>query len=90
VGTAELKVPGGKLVEAKVKISEEKIREIRLSGDFYMHPEEEIEALEKVLLGIPVEKVSDTVSKFFKKKRITLVGVEPKDFVKVILMAAQG
>ena len=89
MGTAEFKVPDGKLVEAKVKISGEKISEIRISGDFYMHPEEEIEELEKSLLGIPVEKVSESVFKFFKKKRITLVGVEPRDFVKVILMAAQ-
>ncbi|WXG40062.1 MAG: lipoate protein ligase C-terminal domain-containing protein [Candidatus Freyarchaeum deiterrae] len=89
MGSAEFKVPNGKLVEAKVKISNEKISEIRISGDFYMHPEEEIEELEKILLGVNIEKVSDTVSKFFKKKKISLVGIEPKDFVKVILMAAQ-
>jgi len=89
VGTAEFKVPDGKLVEAKVKISKEKISEIRITGDFYMHPEEEIEELEKSLLGIPLEKVNDTVYRFFKKKNITLVGIKPEDFAKVILMAAQ-
>lgn len=89
MGTAEFKVPDGKLVEAKVKISKEKISEIRITGDFYMHPEDEIEELEKSLLGAPLEKVSDTVHRFFKKKNITLVGIKPEDFTKVILMAAQ-
>ncbi|MFB0560907.1 MAG: lipoate protein ligase C-terminal domain-containing protein [Candidatus Lokiarchaeia archaeon] len=88
MGTAELKVPDGKLVEAKVKISEGKIIEISITGDFYMHPEEELEELEEILLGISVEEVDDTVSKFFKKKHITLVGVKPEDFAKVILMAS--
>jgi lipoate-protein ligase A len=89
VGTAELKVEGGKLVEAKVKISEGKISEILITGDFYMHPEEKIEELEKRLLGTPIEKLNDNVYKFFKKKSITLVGVRPKDFARVILMASQ-
>ncbi len=89
MGTAELKVEGGKLVEAKVKISEGKISEILITGDFYMHPEEKIEELEKSLLGTSIEKLNDNVYKFFKKKSITLVGVRPKDFAKVILMASQ-
>ena len=88
MGTAELKVKDGKLVEAKVKIFKGKISEILITGDFYMHPEEEIEELEKVLKGISVEEVSDTVHKFFKKKHIKLVGVNPEDFTKVILMAS--
>lgn len=89
MGTAELKVEGGKLVEAKVKISEGKISEILITGDFYMHPEEKIEELEKSLLGTSIEKLNDNIYKFFKKKSITLVGVRPKDFAKVILMASQ-
>ncbi|MGQ9722421.1 MAG: lipoate protein ligase C-terminal domain-containing protein [Candidatus Jordarchaeum sp.] len=89
MGTAELKVPEGKLVEAKVKIIEGKINEILITGDFYVHPEEEIEELEKNLLGISVEKVNDVVNNFFKNRDIILVGVRPQDFVKVILMASQ-
>ncbi|MBS7251991.1 MAG: lipoate--protein ligase family protein [Candidatus Freyarchaeota archaeon] len=89
MGSAELKVPDGKLVEATVKISQGKIKEIRITGDFYMHPEEQIEKLEKALIGVPVEKVNEAITKFFKKKQITLVGVRPEDFAKVILMASR-
>jgi lipoate-protein ligase A len=89
MGTAEFKVQDGKLVEAKVKIVEGKIRDIQITGDFYMHPEEEIEELEKSLLGTPLENINDKIHRFFKEKNITLVGVKPEDFAKVILMAAQ-
>ncbi|MEM3526390.1 MAG: lipoate protein ligase C-terminal domain-containing protein [Candidatus Jordarchaeaceae archaeon] len=89
MGSAEFKVPEGKLVEAKVEISEGRISEIRITGDFYMHPEEEIEELERSLLGTPLEEVKDTVHQFFREKSITLVGIKPEDFARVILMAAQ-
>lgn len=89
MGSAEFKVQDGKLVEAKVEIFKGKVKSVRITGDFYMHPEEEIEELEKSLLGKSLENINDEIHKFFKEKNITLVGVKPEDFAKVILMAAQ-
>jgi len=88
LGNAELKVPGGKLVEARVETSEGKIVEILITGDFYMHPEEELEELEENLLGVPVNMVDSVVHRFFDERKVTLVGVKPEHFAKAILMAA--
>lgn len=45
----------GKLLKIFVDY-DEKIRKITITGDFFMHPEEGIETLQKGLEGTPVDK----------------------------------
>ena len=40
---AEYKVPKGKLVRVHLRINDNKIQNIKLTGDFFLHPEESIE-----------------------------------------------
>jgi hypothetical protein len=49
--TAESKVPGGKFVRIKVDCSNGAIRNIMIEGDFFIHPEEGVVALESSLVG---------------------------------------
>ncbi len=84
---AEYKVPGGKLLAVEVSEKDGKIAELKLSGDFFMHPEPAIFELEKALLGKPVTELASVATSFFDNDEITLFGVEPLDFVKVIALA---
>jgi len=47
----ERKVRGGKLVRIKVEDREGKIAGIRIEGDFFVHPEEGLKAMESSLIG---------------------------------------
>ncbi|MCS7098416.1 MAG: hypothetical protein NZ922_05530 [Candidatus Methanomethyliaceae archaeon] len=78
------KVEGGKLVKVKILEEEGIIKEIRIAGDFFVHPEEAIEELEEFLKGIPLNKVRDRIREFMNEKKIRLVGLKIDDLVEVI------
>ena len=84
---AEYKVPGGKLLAAEVQERGGKLDKVKLVGDFFMHPEEAIMALEEALRGSPLDEIDGRVESFFAEGDITLYGVAPGDFVKVIRLA---
>jgi len=84
---AEYKVPGGKLLAAEVEEKSGTLISVKLVGDFFMHPEEAIIGLEEALAGSPLDEIDERVESFFSEGDITLYGVAPGDFVKVIRLA---
>jgi len=87
LGTAELKVPGGKLIRADISVKDGKIRRIVITGDFFLHPEDVLEQLEEKLLGSNTEEIGKIIRQFFTESKAVLVGVDVKDFAEVILAA---
>lgn len=49
----EYKVPGGKLVVADVDVADGLLRAPRISGDFFLEPDEALDAINGVLDGLP-------------------------------------
>ena len=84
---SNLKIVGGKLISVRCEVKNNKILDIKITGDFFLHPEDSIEDLEKHLNGSNVEHVSGLVNSFFKDDKITVIGADKDDFVKVILDA---
>jgi lipoate-protein ligase A len=84
---AEYKVPGGKLLAVEVEEKDNILFNVKISGDFFMHPEPAIAELEKMLCNSPLSELEDRVKRFFYINNIILFGVEPGDFVKVIELA---
>ena len=86
LGFAERKVPNGKLVKAQVEF-QEKITDARFFGDFFLHPENALEAVEQTFLGQPVNfdpaRAEARIEKALQRKKARLVGVSPLDFVLV-------
>ncbi|MHA1606678.1 MAG: lipoate protein ligase C-terminal domain-containing protein [Candidatus Freyarchaeota archaeon] len=87
-GSARLKVPRGKMIEAEIELEKELISYVKITGDFYFYPEEELEKLERVLAGRTIEEVRSTILEFIKDRKITLLGIDEDAIVKVILDAA--
>lgn len=89
---AELKVKGGKLVKCRLDVEEGYIKNIKYTGDFFLHPEEYIEKLENSLTGAAAstEIIKNIIEEFFKKPEITLIGASPEDFVKVTLSCLEA
>ena len=81
----ELKVKGGKLIKCTLELDEEKIKRIKITGDFFMYPEDAIEKLEKALQDTQFDE--EEISKKVKEalKDVELIGVAMEDFVDVIL-----
>ena len=49
----EYKVPGGKLVKVDFSVSKGALREVVVSGDFFLYPEETLEDIRAALEGLP-------------------------------------
>ena len=86
---AEYKVPGGKLLAAELGVEGGRLVGVKITGDFFMHPEAAIIELEKALDNTSVEDLEDNVNRFFKDNDVTLFGVEAGDFVKVVRLALE-
>ncbi|RJS86859.1 biotin--protein ligase [Candidatus Bathyarchaeota archaeon] len=92
MGRAEYKVPGGKLIRVRVETEAGRVRGVKFTGDFFLHPETDLEDLEHHLIGVEAdpESVREAIIKFFKQRGTILVGVSPEDFVKVTLKALRA
>ncbi|MBN2334441.1 hypothetical protein JXL21_02700 [Candidatus Bathyarchaeota archaeon] len=84
---AEYKIPKGKLLTAELEVKEGRMLKVKITGDFFMHPETSIIDLENALSGTPVDELEHTVDRFFNENKVALVGVEAADFAKVVRLA---
>jgi lipoate-protein ligase A len=82
----EYKVPGGKLLRAKVEDHDGRISFLQITGDFFLLPETDLEELESRLIGhsLDPKKISETIIDFFGAKKTTIAGACPADFAYVI------
>ena len=72
-----MKVPGGKLLKVTCETENKMIQSVKISGDFFLHPEESIVILEKNLAGASIDKgsISKIVGEFIQKGNI-FIGIE--------------
>ncbi|MBS7652205.1 MAG: lipoate protein ligase C-terminal domain-containing protein [Candidatus Bathyarchaeia archaeon] len=92
MGKAEFKVPGGKLIRARVEVMNGKVRFVRFTGDFFMTPEEDLEELENRLIGIEADPdvAREAVISYFRAKGTSIVGGKAEDFAHVLAMALRS
>lgn len=81
------KVPGGKLLRITAKLEDDLLLDIKITGDFFLHPEEKIEKIEDSLKGKKVEEteLEDVLREIVMREGITLLGVSEKDFVEALM-----
>lgn len=86
---AEYKAEGGKLIKVQMTKKGDKIDSIKITGDFFMHPEDLIDELEKALLGCPLDEniIAETIKCFIRDRDVVLLGATPEDFAKCIIKA---
>ncbi|TPX00787.1 lipoate--protein ligase family protein, partial [Schumannella luteola] len=51
----EYKVPGGKLVVVDVDVVDERLADVRLSGDFFLEPDDALPLIDAALTGLPAD-----------------------------------
>jgi lipoate-protein ligase A len=80
------KAKGG-LIKTAEEISEGRLEDINISGDFTFYPKENLDGLEESLEKAPLkkEKLIERVETFYEKKKVESPGVDSKDFAETIL-----
>lgn len=86
-----LKVPNGKLLKIFLEYENDKIASVKITGDFYVYPEESIELLEKDLADNTLEKSSllKTIEGFIKEHEVEFFGVTADALADAIMGAVK-
>lgn len=84
---AAYKVPGGKMIRIEMDYNG-KIEHINISGDFFMHPEDGIEKIEKALKGIELkeEAIFDAILNIIEKEKLEFFGADAASLTRAILI----
>ncbi|MHA1271064.1 MAG: lipoyl protein ligase domain-containing protein [Candidatus Helarchaeota archaeon] len=77
------KASGG-LIKILIELVNLRIKDILISGDFFIYPENSLRLLENELKGkmFNINELQATIYQFYKNFNIEALGVEPKDFIK--------
>lgn len=57
----QYKVPGGKLVVADFRLQDQRLQDVRISGDFFLEPDEALEAINHALEGLPADSSGEAI-----------------------------
>jgi len=79
-----------KMIRVTMEIAFNKIRDILISGDFFMVPETALPKLERDLVNVPLnhDDVLRRVKNFYESFKIQTPGIEPEDIAQAITNAA--
>ncbi len=88
---SDYKAPGGKLIRVRFTEENEMVRSVRISGDFFLIPEDSLSQLENMLRGVALreETLRHQVDRFFEIYQVKTLGVTLDDLVKAFLSAKE-
>jgi len=82
------KIPGGKGIRLEIEY-DSSITKARITGDFFLFPEESILKIEEALVGISIpikkEDAKGLVEAALKKSNASLVGVSAEDIAEMLV-----
>ncbi len=86
---AVMKEKGEKLLRLSLDVEENLIRAARLSGDFFIHPEEGAGAIEERLAGLPLDEAAilAAVRAVVAECSLELIGLSPETIARAVVKA---
>lgn len=88
------KVAGGKLVRLELEHDGSCITRAKITGDFFMHPEEALPDIEHALVGMEISKgehdFSAKIAKAAAAKAVQMVGFSPETLGRLAMQAITG
>ena len=92
IGKSAYKVPNGKLLKVLLDFDGGKINSIKLTGDFFLYPEEAIGKIEAALAGKKFERdgLVGALEMVISGEKIELFGVSADAIVEGVLLARGG
>lgn len=89
----EYKTPGGKLVVVDFDIEDGRFKNMVISGDFFLYPEEELAALTNALEGVDVDLDDESFAERIRMDLhpdTQLLGTSPEGIVIAVRRALDG
>ena len=83
----------GGTIEAWVRregASDDRIREVLITGDFFVTPPRTVLDLEAALRGTPIAEIRDRIETFFRDAKVGVLSASAADFADVVEKAAGG
>jgi len=75
----------GKLIKIDASFRDDRIEELKITGDFFLHPEEKIDELEKSLRGKSVKEIREVIERVLENAEY--VGLSPDTLVEAVNQA---
>jgi len=87
ISQARQKVKEGKVVKVEVEY-DEVIKNIRITGDFFLHPEDILDKIEKSIIGlektVSVEAITSNINKLTECEDIQMIGISPESIAGLV------
>jgi hypothetical protein len=80
----DYKVEGGKFLRIQVNIKDDVIKDIKISGDFFIYPETAIFKIENFLKEKKIESFSSLLTSYIEKENIKIIGFSVYDLKKAL------
>lgn len=87
---ASVKIEGGKMVNLELEINNEKIKEVKIRGDFFLEPPEKLEELENRIEGLKTGATAEEVREELKDVEADLIGFSHEDIGEAFRKALDG
>lgn len=88
----EYKVPGGKLVKVDFEIADGRLRDVVISGDFFLYPEEALDDLRSGLEGLQAGSDQNTIAASVRdqvRPGTDLIGTSPEAIAGAVWQALE-
>lgn len=88
----EYKIPGGKLIVVDLEVIDGTLRDVVLSGDFFLEPAEALEWMAAALEGLPANAPVETIATRVRTAAAyaELIGITPEGVAEAVRRAIQG
>jgi lipoate-protein ligase A len=89
----EYKTPGGKLVVVDLDVIEGRLRNVVISGDFFVYPEEEHDILNNALEGVDIDLDDESLAERIRMDlhpETTLLGTSAEGIIIAVRRALAG
>ena len=84
------KVKEGKVVKVEIECNE-LIRNIRITGDFFIHPEDILDEIEKSIIGLEgsasIEIITSNINSRIADRDVQMIGISPESIALLITEA---
>lgn len=80
------KIEGGKLISMHWSTENNTITELKISGDFFLYPEEILDQIEKELIGLDLEEnqITQKIQEILENNNGEFFGIQPKDITQLL------
>lgn len=82
------KVPGGKLLRVKAEVKDGRFKDVKIHGDFFIHPESAIADIEQAVLNKGIEEAKTSLESVTKD--IQMIGISCSDIVQSLEKLIKG